>query len=133
MKSTYTVLGIIIGAIIVAGVHYISNLFVLPLVLISLGFLLMGIVAPELFEKVSKYSRTIWLPLLVLFAGFFGILLSLFMFTGHFLPAIFISTTWCTQPPCYPFGMLLLSFVVGNIMNWIMYYIEHKEINLLGL
>ncbi|MCD4739752.1 hypothetical protein K8R43_01015 [archaeon] len=117
--------GAVFLLVLVVILSYLNILFI-SLASIALGFYFIGLAFPEIFKKI-KYAHTIWVPIGFTLAGFIGFS---FLFGQNTFPIIF-SSNWCSKLPCFPLYIFFVAFAMGNMANWLSYFLVGEELNLI--
>jgi len=99
----------LIGAIILLFALALMHALVIPLAAIVLGFFVLGYAFPELLEGLTPYSKTVWMPIVFIVAALIAMY---FVFTASAF-AVIMGAPWCGRPPCTPFGLIIVAFVLG--------------------
>lgn len=105
---------LLIGAVIVLFALAMMDSLIIPLAVLTLGFLLLGYAFPELLENVTPYSKTVWMPLGFVVAAIIALYI---IFSGATFQVL-MGVQWCARAPCIPIGLLILSFVIGSFARF---------------
>lgn len=118
----------LLGAVIVIILSYLNNAFIASYLSIMLGFFILGFGLPDYIEEWAGIGYTLWVPLAFVILGTIGVWIPL---QGNAI-AYILSTGYCGAPPCVNFGMLFLSFVIGDLSLLASRHFSGKQVKWFG-